>query len=289
MAKKFNLRDISDSLAWNIFLMLAGAFVFVVGYNGIAAHHDFVPGALYGFCVVMQKLVPQLTLSQWYLLLNVPMFAMALKGVSKRFFFLNLLTMSTVTVLTTYVQLDFGIHNEMYAAIAAGAIMGAGCGMILRTYGGGGGLDVVAVILNRRFGVRIGMFYFVINALVMLIAISGYAPDTIIASLVMQFISSVLTEYILSMFNQRKAVRIISRKSQIIVHELTRSMKMHATIIPGKGGYTGQPIDMVYSITDNLRLRSLEQAVFEIDENAIFIVENTFSVIGQNIYRRKTY
>ncbi|HAS89757.1 MAG TPA: YitT family protein, partial [Desulfovibrio sp.] len=145
MAKRFNLRDISDSLAWNIFLMLAGAFVFVVGYNGIAAHHDFVPGALYGFCVVLQKLVPQLTLSQWYLLLNVPMFTMALKGVSKRFFFLNMLTMGTVTLLTTYVQLDLGIHNEMYAAIASGAIMGAGCGMILRTYGGGGGLDVVAV------------------------------------------------------------------------------------------------------------------------------------------------
>lgn len=51
---------------------------------------------------------------------------MALKGVSRRFFFLNLLTMSLIAVMTSYVHLDLGIHNEMYATIASGAVMGAG-------------------------------------------------------------------------------------------------------------------------------------------------------------------
>ena len=283
------IRQISDSLAWNIFLMAGGAFVFIVGYNGIAAHQNFVPGALYGLAVVVQKISPEYSLSRWYLLLNIPLFFLAWKGVSRRFFFLNLLTMGLVTVMTSYVHVDLGIRNEMYAAIASGAVMGAGGGMILRTYGGGGGLDVVAVILNQRYGVRFGAFYFVINGLVMTFALSRYTPDKIIASLMMLFISSVVTEYVLSLFNQRKAVRVISRKAEIIVHELTRNRNMHATLIPGKGGYSGEPIDMVYSITDNLRLRSLEQVVFDIDPEAIFVVENTFSVIGQNINKRKAY
>ncbi|WP_415719393.1 YitT family protein [Maridesulfovibrio sp.] len=283
------IRKISDSLAWNIFLMAAGAFVFIVGYNGIAAHQNFVPGALYGLAVVIQKISPEYSLSRWYLLLNIPLFLLAWKGVSRRFFFLNLLTMGLVTVMTAYVHLDLGIRNEMYAAIASGAVMGAGCGMILRTYGGGGGLDVVAVILNQRYGVRFGAFYFIINAAVMTFALSRYTPDKIIASLLMLFISSVVTEYVLSLFNQRKAVRVISRKAEIIVHELTRKRNMHATLIPGRGGFSGEPIDMVYSITDNLRLRSLEQVVFDIDPEAIFVVENTFSVIGQNINKRKAY
>lgn len=283
------IRQISDSLAWNIFLMAVGAFVFIVGYNGIAAHHNFVPGALYGLSVVVQKISPEYSLSRWYFLLNIPLFILAWKGVSRRFFFLNLWTMGLVTVMTSYVQLDLGIQNEMYAAIASGAIMGAGCGIILRTYGGGGGLDVLAVILNQRYGIRFGGFYFVVNALVMGFALSRYTPDKIIASLLMLFISSVVTEYVLSLFNQRKAVRVISRKAKTIVHELTHKRKMHATLIPGRGGYSGEPIDMVYSITDNLRLRSLEQVVFDIDPEAIFVVENTFSVIGQNINKRKAY
>jgi len=284
-----HLKAITDSLAWNVFLLLLGSLVYIVGYNGVASGYDFVPGALYGLSVVVHDAVPALGLAQWYFLFNVPLFAVAWKGVSRRFFLLNLLAMLAVSLLTAWVHVDLGIRNELYAAIAAGAIMGAGCGIILRTYGGGGGLDVVAVILNRKFGVRIGVFYFVINAGVMCLALSRFTPDKIVASLVMLFISSVVTEYVLSLFNQRKAVRIITRRSGEIVEAITRNKRLHATIIPARGGYSGQAVDMVFSITDNLRLRALEQLVFDLDPDAVFVVENTFSVLGGGFARRKVY
>lgn len=283
------LKLLGDSLVWNTFLLMLGAFVFIVGYNGIAAHYSFVPGALYGLAVVAHDAVPGIPLAQWYLLFNVPLFIAAWKGVSRRFFFLNLLTMGTIALLTSYVHLDIGIRDGMHAAIAAGAIMGAGSGIILRSYGGGGGLDVLAVILNRKYGLRFGVFYFAVNGAVMLLALSRFTPDTIVASLVMLFISSVVTEYVLSLFNQRKAVRVITRKAEEIVRQITESNKFHATIIPARGGFTGEPIDMVYSITDNLRLRALEQVVFSIDPDAVLVVENTFSVLGSNIAKRKNY
>jgi len=283
------LKSITDSLVWNTFLLMLGAFVFIVGYNGIAAHYSFVPGALYGLAVVANDAIPAVPLSKWYFLFNVPLFIAAWKGVSRRFFFLNLLTMSAIALMTSYVHLDLGIRDGMHAAIAAGAIMGAGSGIILRSYGGGGGLDVLAVILNRKYGLRFGVFYFMVNGAVMLLALSRFTPDTIVASLLMLFISSMVTEYVLSLFNQRKAVRVITRKSDEIVRQLTESNKFYATVIPARGGYTGEPIDMVYSVTDNLRLRSLEQTILNIDPDAILVVENTFSVIGRNIARPKAY
>ena len=283
------LESIADSLVWNTFLLMLGAFVFIVGYNGIAAHYSFVPGALYGLAVVANDAVPAVPISKWYFLFNVPLFIAAWKGVSRRFFFLNLLTMSAIALMTSYVHLDLGIRDGMHAAIAAGAVMGAGSGIILRSYGGGGGLDVLAVILNRKYGLRFGVFYFVVNGAVMLLALSRFSPDTIVASLLMLFISSVVTEYVLSLFNQRKAVRVITRKADEIVRQLTESNKFHATVIPARGGYTGEPIDMVYSVTDNLRLRALEQLVFSVDPDAMLVVENTFSVLGRNIARPKDY
>lgn len=283
------LRSLTDSLAWNVFLLVLGAFVYVLGYNGIAAHQGFVPGAIYGMAVLGNNFVPDLPIAVWYFSINIPLFLLALKGVSRRFFLLSLFTMSTITFLTPYLQLDMGIHNEMYAAISAGAIMGAGSGIILRTYGGGGGLDVLAVILNQKYGVRFGVFTFIVNAMVMGVALSRYTPDKVIASLVMLFISSIVTEYVLSLFNQRKAVRILTQKGQEMVHHITSVRKVAATVFQGKGGYTGNNVDMVFSVTDNIRLRSLEQAVFEVDPNAIFIVENTFSVVGGSIAKRKQY
>jgi len=281
-------KPLTDSLIWNMFLLMLGALVFIIGYNGVAAHYRFVPGALYGLAVVAHDAVPAVPLAKWYFMFNVPLFILAWKGVSRRFFFLNLLTMGAIAVMTAFVQVDLGIRDGMHAAIAAGALMGAGSGIILRSYGGGGGLDVLAIILNRRFGLRYGVFYFAVNAAVMLLALSRFTPDTIVASLVMLFISSVVTEYVLSLFNQRKAVRVITRKADQIVRHITE-MKFHATVIPARGGYTGEPIDMVYSVTDNLRLRSLERMILDIDPDAVLVVENTFSVIGRNIARPKAY
>ncbi|UZP66622.1 YitT family protein [Desulfovibrio mangrovi] len=272
-----------------MFLLMLGAFVFIVGYNGIAAHYNFVPGALYGLAVVANDAVSAVSLAKWYLMFNVPLFAAAWTGVSKRFFFLNLLTMGAIALMTSHVQLDLGIRDGMNAAIAAGALMGAGSGIILRSYGGGGGLDVLAVILNRKYGVRFGVFYFAVNGAVMLFALSRYSSDTIVSSLVMLFISSIVTEYVLSLFNQRKAVRVITRKGDAMVRQLTETSKFHATVIPARGGYSGAPMDMVYSITDNLRLRALEEIIFAVDPEAVLVVENTFSVLGGSIASRKTY
>jgi uncharacterized membrane-anchored protein YitT (DUF2179 family) len=282
------LRVITDSLAWNLLLLVAGSLVFVIGYNGVAMHHNFVPGALYGLSVLAENIIPDVSLGMWFFLFNIPLFISAWKGVSRRFFLLNLFAMGIIAVMSSYVRLDFGIHNEIYASIVAGALMGAGCGIILRTYGGGGGLDVLAVILNRRYGIRVGVFYFVFNTVVMGFALTRYAPDTIIASLIMLFISSVITEYVLSMFNQRKAVRIITKRPEELLKVMIQG-NHHATIFSGKGGYTREPVNMIFSITDNIRLRSLEQLVFDTDPHAIFMVENTFSVIGGSIARRKTY
>jgi uncharacterized membrane-anchored protein YitT (DUF2179 family) len=284
-----SLKTLSNSLVWNTFLLMLGAFVFIVGYNGIAMHYNFVPGALYGLAVVAHSTIPAISLSQWYFMFNVPLFAAAWTGVSRRFFFLNLLTMSAIALMTSYVQLDLGIRDGMNAAIAAGAFMGAGSGIILRSYGGGGGLDVLAVILNRKYGIRFGVFYFAINGAVMLLALSRFSSDTIVSSFVMLFISSVVTEYVLSLFNQRKAVRVITRKADAIVRQLTETSKFYATVIPARGGYSGAPIDMVYSITDNLRLRALEEIIFAVDPDAVLVVENTFSVLGGKIAIRKEY
>ncbi len=43
------------------------------------------------------------------------------------------------------------------------------------------------------------------------------------------------------------------------------------------------------TITNNVSVKRLEEVVFTIDPEAFFIVENTFSVIGSGLGRRKKY
>ena len=64
---------------------------------------------------------------------------------------------------------------------------------------------------------------------------------------------------------------------------------MRATLIAARGAYSGTEKEMVMTITNNLQLKRLENRVFSIDENALFIVENSFNVIGADLGKRKMY
>jgi len=270
-------------------LLTLGSFVYVVGYNGIAAHHRFVPGGLYGLAALVHDAGSEWPIAVWYALFNAPVFGLALKAVGKRFFLLNLYCMAVIAVLTAFLQLDFGIQDRLHAAIASGAVMGAGCGLILRSSGAGGGLDVLAVMLNRRFGLRYGVFYFLVNGLIMLATATRMEPDLVVASIVLQFICSVVTEYVLSVFNQRKAVWIISAKTREISSRLAKETRLGGTIVQGRGGYAGGKVEMLFSITHNMQVKPLEDMVFEVDPEALFVVENTFNVIGGDFGKRKAY
>jgi len=64
---------------------------------------------------------------------------------------------------------------------------------------------------------------------------------------------------------------------------------MGATLIDVKGAYSGKKKQMVMTITNNLQLKRLENKVFNIDQEALFIVENSFHVIGSGLGKRKMY
>ncbi|MCT4535935.1 YitT family protein [Halodesulfovibrio sp.] len=286
---QFNRHALAYSLPWNIFLLTTGALIFVIGYNGIAAHHSFIPAGLYGFAVFANYSNDVLTISQWYLLFNIPIFILAWRGVGRRFFFLNMYCMLLVTILSQYLAVNLHIQDKLLGAIAAGVIMGMGGGIILRSFGAGGGFDVLAVILNRKFGVRIGVFYFVINLILMGLIAIQFDPDLVVTTLIMLFISSYITEYALSVFNQKKAVRIISYRNDEIIMKMRHAKRLNGTLVHGTGSYSGKEVGMLFCITDNIRMKQLESLVFDTDPNAIFVVENTFSVIGSNFAPRKLY
>ena len=83
--------------------------------------------------------------------------------------------------------------------------------------------------------------------------------------------------YVISDFNVRIA--------ELIRDELSQG----ATFIQGKGAYSGADRLILMAITNNLQLKKLESLVFGVDENALFIVENSFNVIGTGFGKRKIY
>ena len=144
-------------------------------------------------------------------------------------------------------------------------------------------------LLNQKYNIGIGKTYFIFNFFLFGFSLLVLEIDLVIASLILVFITSVVLESTLALFNQRKLVLIISDNSREIADGMINHLKMGATFIRGQGAYSGQDKNIVMAITNNIVLKRLEELVFSKDANAIFIVENTFNVLGSSFAKRKIY
>lgn len=283
------LKDLRFSVAWNLFLLTSGSIIYIIGMNGVVIHHNFIPGGLYGLCLFVYYKTGLLSPGTWYLVFNIPLLILGWIYVSRRFLLYTVYSVVVIFIASEFLTVDFGITNQLYAAIAGGFITGAGSGVILRSIGSAGGLDVIAVILFRYFNIGVGRTYMAFNILLFSVVISQYGSDIFIASIILTFVTSSSLSYFLTLSNQRKIVYIISDKSPEIADEVIGRLRLGATKIQAKGAYSGQDKEILMTITNSLQLKRLEEAVFTIDDEALFIVENSYDVIGSNFNKRKIY
>ncbi|MCP4297222.1 MAG: YitT family protein [Proteobacteria bacterium] len=277
------------SIAWNIFLITLGSFFYAMGAEAILVHHKFIIGGLYGSCLLIYYKTNLLSPGLWFFLINIPLLIFGLIYLSKRFFYYSLYGVAMLTIFTEVLQLNFAIHDQLYAAVAGGAICGIGQGIVLRSLGSGGGLDIIAIILNRKFNFGVGKFFMIFNVILFAFVVTIYEPDLVIASIILTFISAVSLEQVLTLFNQRKIVYILSNEYEEIAKTITQDLHMGATLIDARGAYSGTKKQMVMTITNNLQVKRLEDRVFNLDPNALFVVENSFNVIGSGLGKRQMY
>lgn len=270
-------------------MITTGSAICAIAVKSLAVPHEFLAGGIFGLASLIYYKSGILSPGWVFLVLNIPLFVFAWVKVSRRFFGYSLYATVATTAAYELINIPLPVHNQIYAAVACGALMGFGAGTVLRSLGSNGGLDVFAVYLFQRFNIGIGKVYLTFNAALFSLSTLELSLDIIIASLILVFISSAVVEQTLSMFNQRKVVLIISDNIEMISHDILHEMKQSATFIKGQGAYLREDKDILMTVVNNIQLKKLEEIAFRHDERVLFIVENTFSVIGSSFSKRKVY
>ena len=277
------------SIPWNIFLITLGSIIFSIGIKAIAIPHGFITGGVSGLGLLVYYYFKSLSPGLWYLAINVPMFIAGWLFVSRRFFFYSLLGVGVLSSAMDLINFTIPVQNPMLAVLAGGTLMGAGSGIILHSLGSAGGTDIIAVILNQKFGIRIGAFFFIFNITLFIFSFGILEIDTVLFSLALSFVTSMVMDYFLGIFNQRKMVLVVSEKSDLISAEVNQKLNRGATLLNGKGAFTGNQKQVILTVVNNFQLKRLEETIFTIDPQAFMITGNTFNVLGKGFSQRKVY
>ena len=278
-------KALAESVLWNLLWLTLGSVLMAICIQSVAAPHGFLSGGVMGVALLVGYWSDTLTPLVWYSVLCVPVYVLGWFCVGKRFLLYTAYGTLCTTLCSFVITFTIPIESEVYATVVGGVLHGAACGIMLRTMGSSGGTDVVAVLLKERWNVPIGQFNFMFNCLLFLTAASRMHLDLIVASMLMMFISAHTLEYVLGLFNRRKLVMIISDHGEEISEAILVTERFGATLVRGKGAYSGSDREILLTVTNNVALKRLENLVFSIDPRALFIVENTFYVSGGQFTR----
>ncbi|GAB7081750.1 YitT family protein [Megalodesulfovibrio paquesii] len=273
----------------NLLLLAFGAVLYAAGYNGFALPNQLLSGGVSGVSMLLYYVLGVPSPAIWYALLNVPLYVLGWVGVSRRFFWYSLVGATMLTLGLEFIAPLSQVDDPMLAALAGGALMGAGMGIALHSMGSLGGTDIIAILVFQRFSFPVGRFNFLINALILGGGLATLPLEAVLYSLAMIYVSSYTLEYFLGVFNQRKMALIISDQHICIADAITHKLHRGCTLLSGEGGYTHNPKKVVLAVVNNIQIKRLEELVYSHDPRAFMITLSTSSVLGEGFLKRKTY
>jgi uncharacterized membrane-anchored protein YitT (DUF2179 family) len=268
---------------WNLVLISLGSALCSVAINGILIPQQFYGAGFTGVALIIHYMFSSLPVAVLYLILNVPVFALGWMYVGRRFFLYSIAGMFVFTGTLVWIHISLPVHDKMLSAILAGIIVGVGSGIILRSLGSAGGLDILSVIFLKRFSIRLGSTILAFNSLILVAGAVLFSLEGALYTLIYIFVSSYMVNLVVMGLSQRKAVYIISPLWEEISHEVMDKIQRGVTIIKGQGGYTGRDEKILYTVISFRELPQLKQLIRGVDPNAFVVVTDTLEVMGRRI------
>lgn len=263
--------------------MIAGSILCAATVNGILIPQGFLSAGFTGITLIIHLLVPAIPPGLIYFLINIPLFFIGWKFVGKRFFIYSILGMLILSLALQLVHLKIHVEDRILAAILAGIISGCGSGIILRSLGSAGGLDILSVILNKKFSVKIGTTSLVFNAVLLCFGALIFSLDIALYTLMFIYVSAQMMTLVVMGLSKRKTVMIISDNWREISEEILKKDRRGVTIIEGKGAYRGEAQYVLYSVIAFQDLPQLKKLITDIDPDAFVVVTDTQEVMGRRM------
>lgn len=264
-------------------LVTFGTMLFSFGVNSFIVPHKLVSGGISGIALMLYYLTG-IQIGTLNLILNIPILYAAYRwlghwhlmitifGTVVSSFMINAFTFMNVYHLTT---------DPLVGAILGGIFTGLGMGTIYRSGGNAGGLDPIALIIRKYYGLQMGSVSLGINCVILFVASFIISVEAAAITLVCIYIAAMITNRVVVGFSQRKAVFIISYKPYKICDLILYQFGRGATILNGEGAYTHQHKQVILVVVSLMQVAKLKEAVQKEDPTAFLMVTDVAEVIGR--------
>lgn len=272
-------------------LITLGCIIYSVGIALFLDANELAAGGVTGIAIIINYLVMDKIGTGWLIIiLNIPMFILGAIFFGKKFIISTLyatVLSSGLIELFHWLVLPHmpAIENLLISATLGGALYGAGLGLIFRMGGSTGGTDIIVKILRKKFRyLKTGVISMLID--IVIVGVAGIIFRDLEKTF-FTFISLILFElsfdFVLYGGNTAKLVYIVTtaEKCEEMCARILQELEISATIVDGKGAYTGTDRTVVMCAVKNYLFPKLRDVIKDTDPRAFTIVTSAQEIYGE--------
>lgn len=269
----------------NVFFILLGSAILAFGLVYFNMENNLADGGFTGITLIlyfMFSLNPAIT----NLVLNIPLFIIGWKELGRLTFIYTIIGTVGVSIFLqifqNYTVVSIPLHDDMtLAALFAGAFIGVGLGIIFRSGGTTGGVDIIAKLGFKYFGWSMGRTMFIFDAIVIASSLIYLNYREAMYTLLAVFIATRVIDVLQQGAYSAKAAFIISDHVTKIADAILADLNRGATLIKGKGSFSGTEKEILYCVVGRRELMQLKHLVEKTDPHAFVTVSDVQEVLGE--------
>ena len=266
-------------------LIVLGSVLLAVSMHLFFIPHQLVAGGLSGTAQLINNFTgwPIGTVS---FVLNIPLFILGwfyLGG--HRFLARTVFSSFVFAVVLDGLQLlwpDVVITDDLALnALYGGVTAGVAVGLIFRARATSGGTDILARMLERKFGTPLSQAYLYTDGIVVFLAGLAFGWERALYAVIALYVGGVLVEVTLNGSNIMRVATIITTEPQAVADRILADMERGVTEWSGRGMYTGTERHILLcavSRTDTVMLKAI---IHEADPHAFVIIGQAQEVFGE--------
>lgn len=177
-----------------------------------------------------------------------------------------------VFIMEKYLYYGPLTDNLMLATIFGSALMGMGVGIILNRNASIGGTSLIGKIISKftyldQVNCIVGT-----DILVTLFSMVIFGIEIGLYQLLSVYLTGEIINKVIDGITYRREIMIISEKREIIMKYLINDMKKGATLLNGKGGFTGKDTEIILTILTRRDFIKLKLFIRKVDPLAFISV-----------------
>ena len=268
--------------------LTVGALIYSASIALFIDELNLAPGGVGGIAVMLNYILPKVETGQWILMINVPLLIIGLIAFGKRFLlstvYTTVFSSVMVDIIAKFARPYLPLTDDIIlGSVAGGALLALGLGIVFRSGGTTGGVDIVVKILHRRFRhMKTASIFMIMDISVVLLTIPIMRNiESALYSAVSLVVTNVLLDKVLYGGEGGKLFYIVTDHHEAVANRILEELEIGVTYLQGEGAYTGAPKRVLLCVARKQLAPKIRDIVKTEDEKAFLIISRATEVLGE--------